>query len=506
MDRIKIINFSKYEDSRGLLVPFESYKNIPFNIERIFFIKDLNDIPRGFHVHRKSLEIVVPISGSFDVDLTDGYTNSTYHMNSCTQGLLIPNRVWLKMYNFSSNCVILAICSHKYDTSEYTRDYDLFLQEQEEIEKQTDIIPFFSLSEQTLKLKSEIMESVSSILDSGEFVLGSELRKFEQNFAEYNDIKYCVGLSNGTSALISAIKSLKLDDNINNNDTIVAIQSNTYIAGPLAIECCNLEIKIIDVDPNLNMDLDKLERSIKDNNIKVVIVVHMYGSCPNMNRLIELKDKYGFYLIEDCAQAHGSEFNGKKLGTFGDIGCFSFYPSKNLGSYGEGGCIITNNVEYYDYIRKYRNYGSVEKYQWEIKGVNDRLHNIQASILNIKLKYLNQWNANKLKLAEIYNTRLNIIKSVTIPQNVPELHRAYHLYVILVEDRDNLIKYLNDNNIYCGIHYPITFYKSSAFKELNDQTYDADIYSNKILSLPMYPELSEEDVNIVCNKIISYYI
>ena len=198
------------------------------------------------------------------------------------------------------------------------------------------------------------MIAIRDIIKENNYVLGEPVYTFEKNFAKYSNANYCVTCSNGTSAMVCALKALNLP-----GGSEVIVQSNTYIAAPLAIEMCGLKIKIVDIDPHtLQLDLVCLEKEItketkETKETKVVLVVHLYGNCTQMNRLIELKNKYGFYLIEDCAQAHGSTFDEKKLGTFGDVGCFSFYPTKNLGAFGEGGCIITNNSEYASFAEKY---------------------------------------------------------------------------------------------------------------------------------------------------------
>jgi dTDP-4-amino-4,6-dideoxygalactose transaminase len=498
MDECKFISFNANTDIRGKLIPIQSNIDVPFNISRIFFIKNLDELPRGFHSHKKTIQVIFPLCGSFDIELTDGQTIIKHHLDTDDKGLLIPINWWLHMYDFSMDCIVAVICSYKYDETEYIRNYGDFLEYAEEIKKNK-VVEYFSLFEQTQQLKEKVLTKINNIIDNNSYVLGQDISEFEHKFAEYNNVKYCVGLSNGTSALITALKALKLND----GDEII-IQSNTYIAAPLAIEFCNLKIKIVDIDSNLNLDLNLLADAITDKT-KAVIVVHLYGMCPDMDVLIDLKNKYNFKLIEDTAQAHGSEFNDQKLGTFGDIGCFSFYPSKNLGSFGEGGCIITNDSDHADFAKLYRNYGSVEKYKWEIKGTNERMHNIQAGILNIKLPYLDKWNSQRRNIAQIYNKQLSDITEIIIPTNHPKLQRNYHIYIIIANDRDNLLKYLNNKNISVAIHYPETFYKSNAFQELNHLTFQADNIKNNLLSLPMYPEMPHSDAEIVSTTIREFY-
>lgn len=497
----RILQFKSNKDVRGTLTAIECHKNIPFDIKRVFYIKPHDNFPRGFHAHKECEQVLVTIQGKCDVEIKDGVNTHTYHLDADDYGLYLPINNWLKMENFSDDCIILVLCSTLYDENEYMRNYGDFLVHVDKEKKKLDIIKSFDLAENTKSIRLEINDKLSSLIDINSFVLGAEVSKFEKDFAAYNKSNYCVGLSNGTSALICALKSLNLPP-----DSEIIVPANTYVAAPIAIDYCNLKIKVVDIDDSLNIDLDQLETDLTINmeRTKVVLVVHLYGNCCDMDKLLELKTKYGFYLIEDAAQAHGSEFNNRKLGTFGDVGCFSFYPSKNLGSFGEGGAIVTNDINIYQTIRLLRNYGCEEKYKWLIKGSNERMHNIQAGVLNIKLKYLDTWNAKRARLAGIYNDRLGKLKNVTIPKMNATLCN-YHLYVVLVDDREDLINHLKANQIETAIHYPQTFYKSQAYKELNHLEFSADGISKSILSLPMYPELPIEKAEKVCTVMEDYY-
>lgn len=506
------IIFKKISDLRGELIEIDSINNLPFNIKRIFYIKKLEDLPRGFHAHKKCEQILVPISGSFDlnIEFKDG-VKINKNLSNDNIGYYIPLYSWLSMENFSNNCIILVICSYKYDENEYIRNYGDYLNEIKNLKKNNEIIKNFDLTDQTKKIKMEIINKIENTIDSGEFVLGNDLINFEKNFALYNNKKYCIGLSNGTSAIKIAIKSL----NINLDNTELIFQANTYIAVPIVSNELNLNFNIIDIDDNLLLDLNKLEifleKNKNNNKIYVLVLVHLYGYCVDMDKLMNLKNKYNFYLIEDTAQSHGSEYNNKKLGTFGEIGCFSFYPSKNLGSFGEGGAIITDNEEYYIYSKKYRNYGCLLKYEWEIKGSNERMHNLQAGILDVKLKYLDIWNDKRRYLANIYIKNLkdnNLIKIPLLSNNINNYCNSnYHLFIIITKYRDVLKKYLEENNIQCAIHYPKPFYKSIAFKEYNNIFIEKmEELKDNLLSLPMYPELSENSVLKICECINNFKI
>jgi len=495
--------FKEKCDLRGNLIAIDSEFDLPFSIKRVFYIKNMDDLERGFHAHRKCEQVLIAIEGSFTLVLDNGEKITEFNLNKSNIGVHIPLYHWLKMKNFSKDCIIMVICSYKYDEAEYIRDYDLFINEVNQ-NKQINKITTFSLKDQTSFLKSKVMNKIEDIIDRNEFVMGSEVKLFEEKFKLYNDSNYCIAVSNGCSALKIAIKSLEL---VNPR---VLIQANTYVAVPLVCEELKIPYSILDINDNLLLDLSKLEEffeNTKERSVDyVVVVVHLYGNSVNMADLLKLKTKYNFKLIEDAAQAHGSTFNGKKLGTFGDIGCFSFYPSKNLGAFGEGGAIITDNESYAKFCKYYRNYGSIEKYKWEIIGANERMHNLQGGILSIKLDHLDEWNNKRIDLAKIYMNNLKENSNFKIIKPIEGCSSNIHLFVILVENRDELKRYLEEQSIFCEIHYPRPFYETDAYKHVNvNDCMKMDIYKYKLLSLPVYPEFSEKNVLYICNKINEFY-
>lgn len=480
----------KFTDNRGELISMELIKQIPFEIERIFFIKCKNNFDRGNHAHKNCHELLIPVNGSFNLELDDGTRQETLICNQSDVGIIINPRVWLNITNIVDNCIILAICSHPYTLDENISNIHTLQQYNNEIN-------FTDLQNQ--KLSGKIHKQLIDIIRKDEYVLGTHLEEFEVNFAKYNNIKYCVGLNNGSTALLCAIKSLNLP-----YGSHILVQSNAFIAAPLAITECGFNIKLVDITESQTIDLDDLDSKITDST-KALILVHLYGDCCDMDKLMTIINKHNIRLIEDTAQAHGAEYKGKKLGTFGEIGCFSFYPSKNLGCIGEGGCIITNDYSIYNYIKKYRNYGGVEKYSHDIKGLNYRMENIQAAVLNIKLPYLDDWNMARHNLAKKYIELLNGLNKVKILAANPNGFHVYHLFVILVDDRENLMEYLKTRDIPVSIHYPTPFYKTNAFKELNNHVSNAELYSTRLLSLPIHPDLTKDNVEYICNKIKLFY-
>jgi len=364
-------------------------------------------------------------------------------------------------------------------------------------------INFVDLKKNYTSIKDEISAEIDSLFDKCDFINGHKVTTFENNFAKFLNVKHFIGCANGTDALEIAVKCLHLTA----NDEII-VQGNTYIASCLGVLNNQAKLVLCDIVPETYMiDIDLLEQKITCNT-KAIMVVHLYGLMPNMDKITALCKKYNLYLIEDCAQAHGASWNGKKAGTFGDIACFSFYPGKNLGAYGDGGGIATNNSIYNEKIRKLINLGNKTKYHHEIIGRNSRLDTIQAAFLNVKLGHLDKWNALRRAHANTYNIKLSEVADIILPIVDPECIPVYHLYVIRTKYRDELKQYLEDHNIHCFIHYPISIAETEAMLPYNyQQDVEKSIMnSREILSLPMYPELELAEIEYICNTIKQFYM
>ena len=368
------------------------------------------------------------------------------------------------------------------------------------------MVPFVDLKTQYQTLKTEIDLAITGVLEKTNFILGEPVAKFEENFAAFSDSKYCVGVSSGTDALYLALKAL----NIGPGDEVI-IPANTFVATAIAVSQTGATPILADVDPQtFNLDLDKLEAKITPK-AKVIIPVHLYGRAVEMDRLMALANRYNLPVVEDACQAHGATYQNKRVGSWGIIGCFSFYPGKNLGAYGDGGAIVTSNQELYEKIKMLRNYGSVKKYYHEIIGYNNRLDTIQAAVLDVKLKCLNEWNQKRFNNAKLYNQKLSGISDIILPE-IPESfglqQHVFHLYVIRARKRDELLKYLNDNGVQAGIHYPIPIYSLGAYADLNLNKDDYPVteqLAKEIISLPMFAELTEEQIDTVANLIKKFY-
>ena len=361
-------------------------------------------------------------------------------------------------------------------------------------------IPFGNLARQYKTYKHEIDDSIDNVLKSGNFILGENVNKFEIEFSSYCGTKYGIGVGSGTEALHIALIAC----GVKNGDEVITV-ANTAIPTASAISSAGASPVFIDIEEDsYNIDVDLIEEKITKKT-KVIIPVHLYGNPCKMDKIIALADKYRLKVIEDCAQAHGSEYKGEKIGTFGDLGCFSFYPSKNLGAYGDGGMVISDNKELADKVRLLRNYGQEKRYYNIIKGFNSRLDEIQASILRFKLGKLDEWNNKRIALAKKYTDSFKNLDLITPSVSNGSKH-VFHLFVIRVKNRKKLIAFLKSNGITVLIHYPIPIHLQPAYKELNNITLPVtERISEEIISVPIYPELEENEVDHVINKIGEFY-
>ena len=365
------------------------------------------------------------------------------------------------------------------------------------IEKNTGkTIPFTDLSGQYHSIKEEVDNAIKEVLDSGWYILGKKVEQFENNFAQYCQAKYGIGVASGTDAIHLSL----LACGIGKGDEVITV-SNTATPTVLAIIYTGARPVFVDIDPeSYTIDVNKIEERISKKT-KAILPVHLYGQPADMDPLLELAQKYDLKVVEDACQAHGAQYNGKMVGAIGDIGCFSFYPTKNLGGYGDGGMAVTNNEELEDKLRMLRNYGMKKQYHSLIKGFNSRLDELQAAVLDVKLKKLDEWNGNRYKNAKIYDELLvNAVK----PVEKEYAKHVYHLYVIRRDDRDNIQHKLASAGVNALIHYPVPVHKQGAFGEFKNISLPfTDKYSSKILSLPMHPDLKEEQIMYVSDLINS---
>lgn len=366
------------------------------------------------------------------------------------------------------------------------------------------MIPFVDLLAQYQSIKNEIDKAISDCIADTNFIKGKAVLRFENDFAEYLGINYCIGCGNGTDALEIILKAL----NIGPGDEVL-VPALTWISTAEAVTNIGAEPVFVDINPDTyTIDYKKIEEKVTKKT-KAIIPVHLYGCPADMTEIGSIAVKHGIYVVEDCAQAHGAEYNGKKVGTFGIASAFSFFPSKNLGAFGDGGAIVTNNKEISDLVRKISNHGQLnEKHKHFMIGRNSRLDSIQASILSVKLKYLDKWNNQRQKVAAFYFQQLANKSEFILPSQDQNKKHVYHLFVIRCKNRATLNELLDEKSISWGIHYPnaLPFTDAYNYKKHKPEDFiNASSIIPDIISIPIYPELTEEQLIIICGQLKKYH-
>ncbi len=349
---------------------------------------------------------------------------------------------------------------------------------------------------QYLSYKNEIDAAISRVLSSGLYILGKEVQMFEKEFSSYIGVSYGIGVGNGTEAIHLALRAC----GIGKGDEVITV-SHTAVATVAAIVMSGAKPVFVDIEPDyFTMDVKQIKNVITHRS-KAIIPVHIYGQPVDMEPLMAIARKYKLQVIEDCAQAHGAKIKGRFVGSFGDMASFSFYPTKNLGALGDGGMILTNNKELAKKTKLLREYGWAERNVSSFHGFSSRLDEIQAAVLRIKLKYLDEDNLKRKYIAEKFNVKLKDTNLILPKQRENTLH-SYHLYVVRSKKRNNLIAYLRDKNIYPLIHYPVPAHIQPAYSHLSSMNLAVtENAAKQVVSLPMYPELAEEDVKLIIKAI-----
>ena len=344
---------------------------------------------------------------------------------------------------------------------------------------------------------AEYEEKAVEVLRSGWYILGKEVSAFEEEWANYIGSKYCVGLASGLDALWMSFRLL----DIKAGDEVI-VCANAYIACVMGITMNGATPVFVEPDEYDNIDADAIEAAITDKT-KAILAVHLYGQACDMTKIMDIAGKYDLRVVEDCAQSHGNHWNGKTVGTFGDVGCFSFYPSKGCGAFGDAGCIVTDNEELAAKFKVYRNYGSEKRYHNQVVGTNSRLDEMQAGLLRVKLKHLDGFNAERCDIAQRY---LSEIKNplIRMPKIRPGADSTWHQFVVHCERRDELKEYLEKRDIGTLIHYPIPPHLSEAYQYLGKKRGDypiAEKYADEVLSLPMYHGMTDEEIRTVIDAV-----
>lgn len=360
-------------------------------------------------------------------------------------------------------------------------------------------IRLVDLDAQYQTIREEVWSAMKNVIENSAFVLGKHVKGFEGSFARFCNTRFAIGVASGTDALVLALKAL----GIGPGDEVITVP-NTAFPTAEAVTLSGANAVFADIKPEtFNIDPAEVKKKITKKT-RAIMPVHLYGQPAQMDELKELCQAHNLMLIEDAAQAHGAEYKGQRVGTIGNVACFSFYPSKNLGAYGDGGAVVTNDERIADKVRMLRNHGRHEKYCHEIEGYNSRLDALQAAILSVKLKYLDEWNEKRRQHAQHYDKLLSSVKNVTTPKVLDEVKSVYYVYAVRVKDRDLLRKKLKEENIDTGIHYPIPLHLQPALAYLGlgkGSFPKAEEAASEVLSLPLYPEMTNEQIETVVDAL-----
>jgi dTDP-4-amino-4,6-dideoxygalactose transaminase len=365
-------------------------------------------------------------------------------------------------------------------------------------------IPFVDLKAQYQSIRSEVDAAVASVIERTAFVGGPFVKDFEEAFARYCRVNYCVGLANGTDALFIALKTL----GIGAGDEVITV-ANSFVATSEAIKMAGAQVVFVDINPKtFTIDVTRIEEKITPRT-KAILPVHLYGQPADMGPILDLAKKHGLRVIGDAAQAHGAEYKGQAIAKLADITCFSFYPGKNLGAYGDAGALVTDNEEWAASARMFANHGRIKKYDHDLEGVNSRLDGLQAAVLSVKLRHLEDWTERRRANASKYTEALKGLPLGT-PKELDGIRAVYHLYVVRVPngDRDTLRDFLKERGIEAGVHYPIALPYLNAYRYLNhgeSDFPDSLQASREILSLPMFPELTDQQIDVIAGEIRKFF-
>ena len=363
------------------------------------------------------------------------------------------------------------------------------------------MIPILDLSHQYEELKTDLEREVLKVLSSGQYILGENVKKLEKSFTRYNEVNHALGVASGTDALHLALRAL----DVGPGDEVITV-SFTFIATVEAISYVGATPVFVDINPDtFNFDPKELEKKITPKT-KAIIPVHLYGQPVDMSSILEIAKKYNLYVIEDCAQAIGAEYKGKKVGSLGDIGCFSFFPTKNLGTFGDGGMVTTNSDYLAERLASLRNHGSKVRYYQDEVGLNSRLDEIHAAILNVKFPHIDKWNSKRREAAYYYNELLKDVKEIQTPKELKDAYCVYHQYTIKAPVRDSLVESLRQKGVMAMIYYPVPIHLQAAYKNFGfteGLLPNTENCTTQVLSLPMFPEITREQQKQVTDAIKS---
>jgi len=502
LELCRLIDLPEIIDARGRLSLVQS-ADIPFQIKRVYYVYDIpNDGERGGHAHKTLQQFIIPLAGSFEMQLDDGATKQTFAMDRANRGLLVNPGTWGELRNFTPGSVCLVLASQAYDENDYIRDYAEFLHWRKAKLEAQDAVPFLDVGATYRALQPRIDDAYNRVMQSGHYILGPELENFEREFAAYCGVAHAVGVGNGLEALELALRAW----DIGTGDEVI-VPAQTYIASWLAVIAVGATPVPVDVHPHTHtIDPALIDAAITPRT-KAIMPVHLFGQACDMEPVMQLARRHKLKVLEDAAQAHGATYKGARAGALGDAAGFSFYPGKNLGAFGDGGAVTTNDADLAKCIRSLRNYGSPAKYVHEdFHGGNSRLDELQAAILREKLPQLDAWNARRSEIAHYYLTHIRH-PAITLPKTGEGCGSAWHLFPVLYKEPAALQAHLAAHDVHTLMHYPATPGNQKALASL---AVDAARYPNAKrlaaceLSLPIGPHMTQAQVERVVQAVNSF--
>ena len=489
-----------YIPSRGLFIA-EFSKHLPFRAKRQYVLKSESSIKYGGqHAHKKLWQFFLCIEGGCKIVFEGKGGKFDFFLNSPEQGIIVPPGYW-RDYELEANSSLSILASELYDADDYIRDYDEFV---EYVQSQDCIsnVPFVTLDRENEILKGEIISVLEQQILANDWVLGEGVSEFEEEFASYCGVRHAVGCGNGLDALTLALRAY----GIGKGDEVI-VPTNSFIATALAVSQTGAQPIFAECLPySGEVDIKYIE-SIVTMKTKAIIPVHLYGIPVDMDGILAVAEKNNLFVLEDAAQSHGALYKGKRVGSIGHAAAFSFYPTKNLGALGDGGCVVTDDSELAENIRLLSNYGSKQKYIYEIAGANTRLDTLQAKFLKLKLPHLDAWNNQRHKFADIYYYHLSEIKElilINIPQNIKAVWHVFPVFLQDEQQRNDLQIWLKQKGIGTNIHYPIPIHSSKLYASKRSFAI-AEQNAKTELSLPMSPSLTKGEILFVCDAIKEFF-
>jgi dTDP-4-amino-4,6-dideoxygalactose transaminase/dTDP-4-dehydrorhamnose 3,5-epimerase-like enzyme len=491
------VSLTEHTDARGTLVAFERGTNAPFTVRRAYCLRNLPSTAiRGLHAHRQLRQLAVCLAGHCTLVLDDGKTRSEHRLTVPSEGLLIESMVWREMRDFSADCVLLVLADREYDESDYIRDYDTFRSAIEGAAASPAKVTF-NLRDAIEDDLAEIESAVRDVVEGGWFIHGPQHDEFEREFATLCATRHCCGVASGLDALSLILRGYIATGRMARGDRVI-VPANTFIATILAIRSAGLVADLVEPDPaSCNLGAAAAEQAIGPRT-RAILPVHLYGRISPMPAISALAQSRGLLVIEDAAQAHGAEIQGRPAGSWGDASAFSFYPTKNLGAMGDGGAVVTNDDVLANQIRLLRNYGSARKYVHVAEGMNSRLDEMQAAVLRVRLRSLKRENTARQRLAAFYlkEIRNADVRLPAVPANATE--HVWHQFVVQVGNRDDFRAFMETRGVETLVHYPIPPHRQECFPDLAGLSLPITEELHKVVvSLPMSPAISDEQARQV---------